>query len=640
MIGNGVNKEDVPSGLKTIKSIQMKTLYKLTFLLITVFILLTNITCTREWDNPYDQNNTLGNGTSGDTPIAAFTSDKTTITEGESITFTDQSTNTPTSWSWSFGDGGTSTTQNPSHAYNTEGTYTVSLTVTNAYGNDTETKTNYITVDVADLTGETGYVTDYDGNTYKWVGIGSQIWMAENLKVTHFPNGTAIPLVTNNNDWVNLGNNDSDVAYCYYNNNANNEAGTYGALYSYAAANQACPTGWHLPTDAEWATLTTFVSDDGHNGTEGKALKATSGWYNNGNGTDNYGFAALPGGVRINSDGTFQVISEAGYWWCSGESNSSSTYNRAMGYYASVIGRNYPEKSYGSSVRCIKNDDAYNNFPQAAFTANNTSIIKDEEIVFTDQSTNTPTSWSWDFGDGGTSTVQNPTHTYNTEGTYTVSLTVSNAYGNDTETKTDYITVNSNNTVTDYDGNTYPTVTIGTQTWVAENLKTTHYPNGTEIPLVTDNTAWGNLGDNDTDDAYCYYENNSSSEYGALYTYAAALNACPTGWHLPSDAEWTTLENYISNDGHSGTEGTALKATSGWSNDGNGTDNYGFTALPGGRRNYVGTFGFVGSYSFWWSSTQTSTSTALYRGLSYSYSYVSRTSDYKSVAYSIRCVKD
>ena len=118
-------------------------------------------------------------------------------------------------------------------------------------------------------------------------------------------------------------------------------------------------------------------------------------------------------------------------------------------------------------------------------------------------------------------------------------------------------------TCKDYDTNDYTSVTIGNQVWMAENLKATHYPNGTAIPYVTDNTAWGNLGDNNTDDAYCYYNNNAGGEagtYGALYTWAAAMGdnavssstnpsgvqgACPAGWHLPSDAEWTELTDYL-----------------------------------------------------------------------------------------------
>jgi len=192
--------------------------------IIAILILLTN-SCTREWDNPYDES---GNN-KGKAPIAAFTANVTTITKGEMVTFTNQSTNTPTSWSWNFGDGGSTSAQNPAHIYNTQGTYTVTLTVTNSYGNDTEIKNNYITV------------------------IGSA--------------------------------------------------------------------------------------------------------------------------------------------------------------------------------------------PEAAFTSDKTEITEGETVTFTDQSTNTPISWSWDFGDGGSSTDQNPAHIYNAQGTYTVTLIATNSFGNDTETKTDYIKV-------------------------------------------------------------------------------------------------------------------------------------------------------------------------------------------------------
>ena len=196
-------------------------------------------------------------------------------------------------------------------------------------------------------------------------------------------------------------------------------------------------------------------------------------------------------------------------------------------------------------------------------------------------------------------------------------------------------------TLTDADGNTYNTVWIGTQLWMAENLKVTKTVNGNTIPLVTDKTEWANLGDNNIDSAYCYYSNSTDSlaKYGALYTYAAAKDACPSGWHLPTDAEWTELENYISND-HSGTEGTALKATSGWNSSGNGTDNYGFSALPGGFCSISGTFYSVGDYGFWWSATEYSISYASFRRLGYDSSDVTHYYDDKSYGFSVRCVRD
>jgi len=196
------------------------------------------------------------------------------------------------------------------------------------------------------------------------------------------------------------------------------------------------------------------------------------------------------------------------------------------------------------------------------------------------------------------------------------------------------------NGVDDYDGNHYDAILIGNQIWMAENLKVTHYPDGTLIPLVTNNIAWKNLGVND--DAYCYYENStdSAAKYGALYTYVAATNACPTGWHLPTDVEWTDLENYISI-GHNGEEGTVLKSTSGWNSDGNGTDDYGFTALPGGYRSCdYGEFNDVGNNGYWWSSTSVGFDDAFYRFLIYYQGIVNRISDNRSYGFSVRCVKD
>jgi len=218
------------------------------------------------------------------------------------------------------------------------------------------------------------------------------------------------------------------------------------------------------------------------------------------------------------------------------------------------------------------------------------------------------------------------------------------AYGNEIN-----FTATASVTVTDYDGNVYNTVTIGNQVWMAENLKVTHYSDGTAIPLVTDNAAWANLDNNIIDKAYCYYNNSDANKdtYGALYTYAAASNGneggtfqgvCPTGWHLPNDTEWTELENYISNDGHSGTEGTALKSSSGWNNNGNGTDDYGFTAVPAGfRTDFEGVFGGLGNWTYWHISYRFGNAC---RGLYYSYSYVDPTNHHMSGGYSVRCIKN
>ena len=203
----------------------------------------------------------------------------------------------------------------------------------------------------------------------------------------------------------------------------------------------------------------------------------------------------------------------------------------------------------------------------------------------------------------------------------------------------------TNSTITDADGNVYTSVTIGTQEWLVENLRTTKYSDGTAIPNVTGNTEWAN----DTLGAWCHYDNDSSqyeATYGKLYNWYAASdsrNVCPTGWHVPTDSEWTVLTDYLAANGHNGAEGTALKATSGWNDyfgqSGNGTDDYGFSGLPGGDRYSNGDFASIGSGGYWWSSSRASTYYAWFRSLSVSYSFVTVGYDKKD-GYSVRCLRD
>lgn len=208
-------------------------------------------------------------------------------------------------------------------------------------------------------------------------------------------------------------------------------------------------------------------------------------------------------------------------------------------------------------------------------------------------------------------------------------------------------------TITDFDGNVYNTVIIGTQTWMAENLKVSHYPDGTTIQLVEDNSAWEKL--NFADKAYCYYNNNSSNgdTYGALYTWAAAMNGanssdanpsgvqgvCPDDWHLPSDTEWTQLTDYL---GGESVAGGKLKetGTTHWNSPNNGaTNESGFTAIPGGLRHAVLFLG-LSTNALFRSSTEYSSSDVWDRSLRYDYSGVSRSNSDKTLGFSVRCVKD
>lgn len=202
-------------------------------------------------------------------------------------------------------------------------------------------------------------------------------------------------------------------------------------------------------------------------------------------------------------------------------------------------------------------------------------------------------------------------------------------------------------TVSDYDGNVYKTVKIGNQWWMAENLRTTHYSDGTEINLIEDETTWQEDGYNI--DAYCFYENSNENAdiYGALYNWQAVANTskniCPDGWHVPNKVEWNELDEYLGSVGYSGSQGGALKAKSLWkkdneSDDGNGTDNFGFKAFPAGLRssNFVA-MGYVADF---WSSTEYSEMNGYWFHIS-TYSKNSSLSHMnKKMGFSVRCVKD
>ncbi|HNY56232.1 MAG TPA: FISUMP domain-containing protein, partial [Chitinophagales bacterium] len=243
----------------------------------------------------------------------------------------------------------------------------------------------------------------------------------------------------------------------------------------------------------------------------------------------------------------------------------------------------------------------------ADFMASNRYITIGTSIDYTDLSIGNPTSWSWTFQGGtpATSTVQNPTGIqYNTAGNHTVTLTVTDASGNSTETKPSYIVAIFPNcgTVNDIDGNTYNTVTIGTQCWMTENLKTSTYNDGTAILNETINTQWVNL----TTGAYCYYNNNISNKatYGTLYNWYAVNTGklAPSGWHVPTEADWTTLINYL---GGETVAGGKMKAITLWNSPNTAADNSsGFSGLPAGIRTQSGTYFDMGNEGNFWSATE------------------------------------
>ncbi len=173
------------------------------------------------------------------------------------------------------------------------------------------------------------------------------------------------------------------------------------------------------------------------------------------------------------------------------------------------------------------------------------------------------------------------------------------------------------------DSKTYKTVQIGSQCWMGENLAATELTDGTAIPNITVGGQWSGMNSM----AYCWFNNdylNYGSIYGAMYNWYTAQTGkiCPDGWHVPSDMEWDVLIDYVIDDGWSGNDATALKATTSWSNEGNGVDEYGFTAFQAGGRNSNSDFDDY--YAFWWSSTSSSSIYAYGRRMYYGFTEVSR----------------
>jgi len=264
-------------------------------------------------------------------------------------------------WDWETDgdwDTGYSSTKTESHQFTVIGSYLVTMEVKDSWG---LTGTIQETIIVA------GLVTDIDGNVYETVAIGDQVWMAENLMVTHYRNGDEISTGYSDTDWANV----FSGAYCIYNDNTSNEVDTYGALYNWYAATDSrniAPEGWHVPTDDDWKELEMALgmSQSGADNSvwrgtnEGSKLAGNADLWNNGAlendsefGTS--GFTALPGGNRYD-DGRYDQMGAYSFFWSATEYDSTYAWYRGLLYYYSDVLRYNSDSSkrYGFSVRCVK----------------------------------------------------------------------------------------------------------------------------------------------------------------------------------------------------------------------------------------------------------------------------------------------
>ncbi len=342
-----------------------------------------------------------GGGTTPVAPTAAFSGSPLSGTAPVSVSFTDESTDQPTSWSWTFGDGASSTAQNPSHAYTSAGSYTVSLTATNAQGSDGETKTNYITVTEPSANYATlPYSTGFEG------GAVDQYWDlyegAEGrieVSSANSPRGS-YQLVMDD-----------------YNNGGSYSQNEGWLKLDLSGQNQVDLEFWWKDfSDETHSQDGVYFSDNGGSSFV-KVMDLNGASYTN-NSWQNFSLDvdAEAAGAGLNLTSTFVV-----------------KFQQYDNYMATTDGMAFDDISVTAG--------AAGSAPVAAFSGSPTSGVAPLAVTFTDASTESPTSWSWTFGDGATSTSQNPSHSYANAGSYTVSLTASNANGSDAETKTSYITV-------------------------------------------------------------------------------------------------------------------------------------------------------------------------------------------------------
>jgi len=477
---------------------------------------------------------------SGSAPVANFTGTPTTGTVPLAVSFTDTSTNTPTSWAWTFGDGGASTAQNPSHTYSSTGSFTVALTATNAYGNNTNTKNNYITVSAG-------------GAMPTFVAAGTVASGTGTIT-------PALPAGIATNDILLLFLETANQAISISNQNGGTWAEVTGS-----------PQGTGTAGGSSATRLTAFWSR--YNGSQGAPTASDSGNHQlgrivaiRGAATSGNPWDVTAGGVESTADtsgsipGATTTVSNAlvvaaiatALPDASGTANFSAWTNANLsslteqtdntvtagngGGLGIAAGGKATAGAYGNTaVTCassarkgmisiaLKPSGGGGSAPVANFTGTPTSGTAPLSVSFTDTSTNTPTAWSWAFGDSSTSTVQNPSHSY-AAGTYTVTLTATNAYGSDGETKTNYITASA--------GGQAPVANFsGTPTSGTAPLSVSFTDSSTNSP-----TAWSwNFGDSSTSTAQ-----SPSHTYTAFGRYTVTLTATNA---YGSDGE--TKTNYI-----------------------------------------------------------------------------------------------
>lgn len=386
--------------------------------------------------------------------------------------------------------------------------------------------------------------TNWEGSekiNLKSVKIGNQIWMTENLNVAHFRNGDPIPEAKSDEEWIQAGKN-GKPAWCYYDNDPENGL-KFGKIYNWFALNDKrgiAPKGFKVTSHEDWCELRDFL---GGSDLSGKILKSKSSWNNNGNGSDDFGFNALPAGKR-NTEGVFESKGFFINFWTTRNASSTLALDIQLNFDNDHLYGLPSDKRYGYYVRCVKSSKPV----------------------------------------------------------------------------------------------TIKKVIIGNQIWMAKNLNVNKFLNGDPILEAKTKEEWQDAGKKGIP-AWCYYDNNpeNSKKYGKLYNWYAVNDPrelAPSGWKIPCEGDWIVLSDFIGD-----IEATMLKTGVGWYDSGNGSNQYGFSARPGGCRYASGAFYLVGYSGIWWCANEINTHNAGNIKISYNETHIIRGHSPKKYGFSVRCIK-
>jgi uncharacterized protein (TIGR02145 family) len=454
----------------------------------------------------------------------------------------------------------------------------------------------------------------YNGVVYGLVEIGGKCWFKENLRTTSYRSGTSIPNTADEGEWNALGH---SGGYCAYDNDPANTS-TYGLLYNgytTVAPEGVCPQYYAVPTVEEWDAL---ITELGGASLAGGALKESGldHWASPNTGaTNSSGFTALPGGERGTGTLGFMGMTESSIFWS--KPNYSDLFDevdnviqvKLLSSQNASVTQEPHSKVRGHSIRCLRSDGVLGCTDQNFMEYNPQANVDDGSCSAT----------------AIIGCMNSLYHEYN-------------PLANVDDGTCTYLAGCTPEDVISYDATDYAVVTIGTQCWFQENLKTTTYRNGDVIPNIQDGGEWSALDQNQTG-AWASYNNSPSNEdtYGKLYNWYAVDDAralCPSGWNVPTDPEWTQLTDLL---GGTSVAGYSLKSTTGWYS--NGSNSSGFTALPGGYRSSGGGFS-NSSIGYFWSSSVQGGSSAWSRVLDNFSSYVSRNYYNQHYGVSVRCLRD